>query len=240
VPRPDPLAPGEAHVLSVTLGAAAGVVERLRRHLADDEVARAARFRFEPDRERFTIARGVLREVLAAHLDVPPAGLAFRTGAHGKPALAGPAAGDWLRFNVSHSGDIVLVALARARAVGVDVERVRADIADVELARRFFSAREQAALAGLPEDGRRALFFRIWTCKEAFVKATGDGVSRPLRDFDVVDDAGDVALRTDVAPPEARRFTLAALPAPAGYAAAVAVEVDPTAPVRVVPLAWEP
>jgi 4'-phosphopantetheinyl transferase len=226
-------------VLSVDLDAAADLA-RLRDHLAPDELTRAARFRFARDRARFVVARGILREVLGAHLRVPPARLAFRSGPHGKPALAEPPAGDWLRFNVSHSDGVVLVALARAREVGVDVERMRPDVAAADLARRFFSPREQAALAALPEDRRRAGFFRIWTCKEAFIKGTGEGVSRGLASFDVVDPACDVALAIEAAPAEAAAWALRELSAPAGYAAAVAVEVDPGVPLSVVPLSWTP
>jgi 4'-phosphopantetheinyl transferase len=239
VPNPAPLAPGEVRVLSVALDGAADV-ERLGHHLAPDELARAARFRFAADRRRFVAGRGVLRETLAAWLDVPPGRLVFSTGTHGKPALALPAAGGWLRFNVSHSDGLVLIALAAGREVGVDVERMRTNIADADLARRFFSTREQAALAALPAEGRRTLFFRIWTCKEAFIKATGEGVSRSLHDFDVVTERGDVALRIDAARGEAARWVLRELSAPAGYAAAVAVEADAAVPSRVVPVAWTP
>jgi len=171
----------EVHVWRIALDRGDG--DSLRARLSSDELARAARFHFERDRTRFLVARAALREILAHYLGASPAEIAFVYGDHGKPALA-PPHGD-LRFNLSHSHGLALCAVTRGREVGVDVERIR-ELDDLEdLARSVFSARELAALHRLPEPGLLAGFFTGWTRKEAFIKALGEGLSHPLKRFDV-------------------------------------------------------
>jgi hypothetical protein len=116
--------------------------------LSDDERARAQRFVFDRDRSRFTVARGVLRNILGRYLQRPPSSIRFGYGPHGKPHLEAPPNQllPTLRFNVSHSADLVLIAVAHDREVGVDVEQIRTDFALDELARRFFSQEEVAAI----------------------------------------------------------------------------------------------
>jgi 4'-phosphopantetheinyl transferase len=201
-------------------------VGRLRGTLAEDERVRAARFHFEKDRCRFVAARGALRAILGRYLRVPPARLRFRYGPHGKPALAAEFAGSGLEFNVSHSHSLALLAVARGRALGVDVERLRADAAGREIAERFFSAYEVSALCGLPAARQPRAFFDCWTRKEAYVKARGEGLSFPLADFDVSLRPGEPAallcVRGDER--EAERWTLRALDVAPDYAAALVAE----------------
>lgn len=163
--------------------------DALAAHLADDEHARAARFRFDRDRRRYVVARGRLREILGRYLDVPPERVSFQYGPQGKPELCpeteDAAPGHGLTFNLSHAGEHALVVVARGRRVGVDLEPVRA-LPDADIiAERFFSASEVAAYRALPEAARPAAFFACWTRKEAFVKALGDGLTHPLDTFDV-------------------------------------------------------
>ena len=153
--------------------------------LAADEQARAERFHFERDREHFIVARGVLRAILGRYLNRAPERLSFCYGAHGKPALAGEAGADAIRFNVSHSHGVALYAVTRGREVGIDLERIRFDLAVLEIAERFFSRREVATLRTLPTEAQRQAFFRCWTRKEAYIKARGEGLSLPLDQFDV-------------------------------------------------------
>lgn len=160
---------------------------RLGAYLSDDERARAGRFVFERDRNRFVVARGRLREILGRELSRAPGALRFTYSENGKPALD-DGFGD-LRFNLSHSESVAALALARAFELGVDVEFVRPLKEDV--AERFFSRRENEQLASLPADDQLAGFYRCWTRKEAIVKAIGEGLSRPLDSFDV-SVAGDV------------------------------------------------
>jgi len=194
--------------------------------LSADERERGRRFRFERDRRRFVAARGLLRVLLGRYLDVHPAGVRFGYGPRGKPFLA---SGDGLRFNVSHSGGLALLAFAWRREVGVDVERVRPVPEAEDIARRYFSPWEAADLLRLPEGERAAAFFRCWTRKEAFVKATGDGLSRPLDGFDVTVAPGEPARVVRVAgePEVAGRFWIEDVSPGRGFAAAVAFEGNP-------------
>ena len=191
--------------------------------LSDDERARAARFRFERDRVRYAAAHTALRAILGAYLEVAPERLAFDHTSHGKPFVRGASS---LSFNLSHSGDLALVAVAPGAAVGVDIEQVRDDVECERLARRFFSDHEQRELFALPAADRMAAFFTCWTRKEAFIKGVGEGLSIPLADFDVPVAVGSparlLAFRTDET--AAARWSLADVPVADGSAAAVAVE----------------
>ena len=215
------LADDEVHVWRASLDAADAPRAALEGLLAEDERARAERFIFARDQGRYAVARGRLRVLLGHYLGVEPAAVELAYGARGKPHLA---AATGLEFNVAHSGDLVLYAVTRARAVGVDVEAERPQLADELTARRFFSPSEVAALLALPPAGRHAAFFRIWTRKEAYVKARGDGLSLPLDSFDVAQapDAPTLLLATRPDAAEAGRWTLAPLAPGPGYAGAVA------------------
>ena len=156
-----------------------------------DEQARAARFRFVRDRERFIAARGLLREILALYLDTAARRLRFRYGAYGKPFLAEH--GD-LRFNVSHSLDAMLVAVAHKREVGVDIEHLGAGIAVEEIAETTLSTPEKHVLSRFDGEARRTAFLRFWVRKEAYIKADGRGVSLPPKHVDVSVPAGRVVV----------------------------------------------
>jgi len=152
--------------------------------LSVDEVERANRFRFPEHRRRFTIARGCLRQLLAAYLNVAAKDLRFAYSAEGKPQLA-PQFPRKLSFNVSHSEDLGVFSFATDRKIGVDIEVFRYDVDTEGIPLRFFSEFEQRALAGLHGQEKIQGFFNCWTRKEAYVKAVGQGLSLPLRDFDV-------------------------------------------------------
>ncbi len=194
--------------------------------LSEDERARANRFLTERDRRRFIVCRGVLRTILGWYLGVAPAAVEFRYGPHGKPAITGGPGRCALRFNVSHADGMALYAVTLGREVGVDLERVRSDVATEEIAERFFSAREAAVLRALDPASRVQAFFRIWTRKEAYLKATGRGLLSPLRELDVsfLPDEPAALLATPLGPREACRWRLEELFADARYVAAIAVE----------------
>ncbi len=160
-------------------------LEPLLRKLSADERARAAKFYFDKDREHFIVARGLLRTILGRYLDREPENLSFRYGPQGKPALAEISDGHAIRFNLSHSHGFALYAIARGREVGIDIEWIRPDLAIAEIAERFFSASEAALLRSLPAEARLEAFFRCWTRKEAYIKARGEGLSRPLNQIDL-------------------------------------------------------
>ncbi len=189
-----------------------------------DEVARANRFHFAKDRNHFVVARGFLRLLLSRYLQADPKQLKFSYGQWGKPALAGEFRESRLRFNMSHSHGVALYAVTEGREIGVDVEHERADFAGDDIARRYFSPFEFGVLCELPDDDRVAGFFRCWTRKEAYIKATGRGLSQPLDGFDVtLESAEHVALlRTDDGSHE--RWKLVDIAVGPGYAGALAVE----------------
>ena len=197
------------------------------------EQARAARFHFERDRRHYVAARGLLRHLLSSALDKPASALAFEYGAHGKPALSLAFAGDrTLCFNLSHSGGWAMFALAWDCEVGIDLEcagRLQRDVAGLAgLAARVLTARELAIWQALPETAREAAFLRAWTRKEAYVKATGEGLLDELIHTDVALDAAapksSLRLRSPEGGEIARDWVLHDLPAPDGFAAAIAVE----------------
>jgi 4'-phosphopantetheinyl transferase len=146
--------------------------------LSDEERARAARFVRARDRRRFARCRAALRQILGAMLSEPADSLRFRSFAKGKPQLdRGPGIVGPLRFNVSHSDNLALIALSHGREVGVDVERLRPISEAERIVASFFTAAEQEAFAAIPEPERAAAFLRGWTRKEAVLKGLGMGIS---------------------------------------------------------------
>jgi 4'-phosphopantetheinyl transferase len=199
-------------------------LQSLGQILSVDERVRADGFRFQKDRERFIVAHGLVRTVLSGYLDCAPAELRFLRNARGKPHLDGTRTVD-LRFNLSHSHDIALLALAEGREVGVDIEHERPDLDILELAERFFAAEEFRALRGLPKDARRSAFFQSWTRKEALLKAAGhglnDGLNRPGLSAIGKSPLTQITLRSSMGP---FHGSVRDLSVDAGYAAALAVE----------------
>src|SRR5271167_91390 len=200
----------EVQLWRIDLEALGADESRWRKTLSSDELERASRFHFPRDRQRFAASRSLLRILLADYLATDPAAVSFSYSEKGKPSLGGAYAGSNLKFNISHSGGVTLLAFTRDREIGVDVEQVRGDSDLKAIARRFFSPKEQTQLANLPGEKSVDAFFRCWTRKEAYIKAVGDGLSLPLDQFDVSFDAGDasalLATRPDAS--EARHWLL--------------------------------
>jgi 4'-phosphopantetheinyl transferase len=219
------LPPDEVHVWRARLEQVRGYLASLVHLLSPEERERADGFHFEPDRRRCILARGLLRLLLGHCLGRPANQLQFEYNEFGKPVLAGGLQPS-VQFNLSHSGDFVLIAISRGRALGVDIERMRVDVAAKEIAERFFSVEECRALDTIAPAARCAAFFDCWTRKEAYLKARGDGLSLPLDGFDVSFLPGDqprlLATRHD--PAEVHRWSLHALDGGDGYKAALAVE----------------
>lgn len=215
---------GEVHLWRIDLAAVASQ-SRWQEILSEDERRRAARFHFARDRDRYSATRALLRMILAGYLSADPSSLQFTYSEKEKPSLASPDS-TAIEFNVSHSGSSALLAFARGRLVGVDVEQIRTDFDHEKIATRFFSESEREELSALPPSERATAFFRCWTRKEAYIKAVGIGLSLPLHDFDVSLKPGDenalFATRPD--PSEAARWCLREVPAEEGYAAALCVQ----------------
>lgn len=184
-PHAPPLEDGEVQIWRVALEPPPEALARFERCLAPDELARADRFHFARERRRYVVTRAALRILLGRMLSLEAADVCLQYGAEGKPSLATAHQSD-LQFNVAHSHELALVALARGPALGVDLE-YRRELDDAQrIAQRFFSTQEVAALLAAPAAQQQTLFFRIWTRKEAFVKATGKGLSQELDAFDVM------------------------------------------------------
>ncbi len=214
------------HVWRLPLGLDDTTVQDLYQTLSDDERQRAARFHSPRPRQEFITARGLLRVVLGRYLEQAPRQLRFCYGAQGKPALTTSRRPHPLRFNLSHSHGLALLAVTQAREVGVDVEYMRPNFDCLQIAAEFFSPWEVAALRRLPAAAQKTGFFKGWTCKEAYLKARGGGLHLGLDHFDVALAPGEAArlLRTRPDPADAGRWTLQELTPGPGYAAALAVE----------------
>lgn len=195
--------------------------------LSEDERSRASGFHFRRDREFYSAARGTLRHLLGAYLNLAPERVAFRYNRYGKPELEGGGIG----FNASHSGMVALQAFVRAARVGVDVEAIRPDVVCEELVATVLSARERAAFRKLSAAAAAAELFRVWTRKEAYLKAVGVGLNYPLRALSVgiaVDHPSRSVEGSDtLSGIEDTCWTVRTLALGAGYAGALVYEGGP-------------
>ena len=206
-------------VWPVRLTAPDDAVDDFRSLLAEPEKERAERFAFEHLRRSFILSRGVLRILLGRYIGMAPAAITFAYGAHGKPHVPVETR---VRFNSSHSGDLAVFAFTQDCEIGVDVERVRSLPDMQDIARRFFCPEEEAELAdGAPSDRAHA-FFLCWTRKEAFIKATGDGLSAALDSFRVSLRPGDRARIIRVGDGSGAGWAMHNLEPGPGYAGALA------------------
>jgi 4'-phosphopantetheinyl transferase len=175
---------GFVHLWHATLARSSGDVALLQRFLDAAEIARANAFRSEGNRERFIVAHATLRCLLASYSGIPPERVTFVGSPGGKPEISGDKPDTSLRFNLSHSGDDMLCAIAD-RKVGVDVEKIKNSDDMDRIAFHFFSSDESRMYSEMPHTERTEFFFRTWVRKEAFVKATGGGLSRDTTSFTV-------------------------------------------------------
>ena len=226
-----PLRPGEptlddaeVHVWAFVLHQPPEKLAPLAELLSEDERARAVERRAGPVRDHYIAGRGGLRLLVGRYLRLAPERLQFAYGRHGKPELAGAEAGA-LHFNLAHSGGLALLAVTRAAPLGVDVERVRPMRDAAQLAERFFSPRESAALKQIPAAELDAAFFQLWTRKEAFVKVSGAGITASLSKFEVTfrSEVPPRVVVVDGDPIAGAVWTLCGLSPAAGYVGALAV-----------------
>ena len=213
----------EVHLWRLYLDKLAVDEKRWRALLSQHEITRADRFHFKSDRQNFTATRALLRILLGAYIACDPKELTFLYGEREKPSLAPSLGGGQVEFNVSHSGARALIAIARGRAVGVDIEQIRDNLDHQALAKRFFSTAEQRALSALDPSEQCLGFFRCWTRKEAYIKAQGSGLALPLNAFDVSISPGEqnalLATRPDAS--QAALWSICPLDAGPGYEAAL-------------------
>lgn len=220
------LSDDEVHVWRIDLAGVAPAESRWQVILSPDELARASRFHLAQDRQYFTATRALLRTLLGSYVGCDPGRLTFLYSNTNKPSLGSAHSRVPVEFNVSHSGSKALLAFARKREVGVDVEQIRNNFDHEALARRFFSPAEQKELAALQPSERCRGFFRGWTRKEAFIKANGAGLSLPLDGFDVSLTLGEQNALQATRPDgrEAALWSLREIDAGEGYEAALCVK----------------
>ena len=175
----------EVHVWTVSLDLGLADREACLSTLTPSERERAARFKFERDKNRFIAGRARLRGILGNCLGIEPLEVRLDYGRFGKPRLAGRDAASGFHFNMSHSESLALIAVGRGAVVGVDLERIRGGCDADEIVARFFSPREKEVYEALSERLKPEAFFNLWTRKEAWLKATGLGISRLLDQVEV-------------------------------------------------------
>ena len=170
------IVPDQVHLWRVRLDGVGYQDERLTAVLSAEERIRAFRFHFDRHRDRFIRTHGISRMILAKYTGIEPEKLEFGLGLRGKPYIA-PVQNRLLRFNLSHSGDLMILAIAMNLELGVDVELINTQLEWSQIAANYFNEYEMQAIAGLPTkiDQLRA-FYRVWTIKEAYLKARGDGM----------------------------------------------------------------
>lgn len=218
------LAGDEIHLWNASLVQPAPVIAHFATLLSADEKTRAERFYFERDRARYIVGRGLLRKILGAYLGLDPAWIELRYGPYGKPALKVGDLNHTLEFNLAHSADRALYAFCWNRALGVDLEHVRPMENQDDFAAQIFAASESALITSLDADQKQQAFFTIWTCKEAFFKASGDGLTKPIADAEITVDVGGTASLLSIAgdPQQANGWRLETFQPAASYQAALA------------------
>lgn len=222
------LSQDDIHVWCASLDQPAPRLQWLMQMLNTDERARAERFYFEQDRKRFIVGRGLLRTILGYYLNSEPGQLQFSYNSRGKPSLSETSGGDRIRFNLAHSQGLVLYAVTFGREIGVDLEYLRPIAEAEQIANRFFSDREKVGFHALTSHEKQEAFFRYWTCKEAFLKASGEGLTEYLDQIDISLVEGEPATLLSIKGDrrEASRWSLQELKPASGFAAALVVEGD--------------
>lgn len=214
------------HVWRASLSQPPSVLERMAKTMSEDELVRAQRYRFAKDKDAFIAGRGILRDVLARYLKIVPHQIHLEYGPWGKPEVTTLVGGARLDFNLSHSGDLVLIAVALNRKIGIDIEWMPRKPVTERIAERFFSPSEALFLRTLSGEARQDAFFRLWTAKEAFVKAQGIGLARSFSEFTVSlisekeIDITDIEGKAE----DISRWSLKVLPVNSEYIAALAAE----------------
>ncbi len=195
-----------------------------------EETARAARYASDKTRRHFIVGRGFLRLILSTYLECKPADVKLTYGANGKPYLSNPPGAGYfgapIYFNLSHSNGMALCAITPYGPIGIDLEFIH-PIHEIEpIARQFFSPREWTILSHLPEKDKILSFFNIWTKKEAYIKAIGDGFSIPFNQFSMFDSPEKFCIQPErgltqgnLFPAGGKEWMLIPLVPPAGYAA---------------------
>jgi 4'-phosphopantetheinyl transferase len=193
---PSPLLAGsDIHIWCASLSCSPDELSYFTSLLSADEKARAKRFYFERDRHHFIVGRGLLRCILGSYLEKESAQIEFDYGKYGKPSLTHDKA---LEFNLSHSKDLAVCAFGLNHAIGIDVEYLHPMSDMNNFAEQYFSPRESAYINSLPAEQKESAFFKLWTCKEAFLKANGSGLTMPLNEVEIFLESGVNAVLSSI------------------------------------------
>jgi 4'-phosphopantetheinyl transferase len=219
----------EAHIWRASLTQDPATLSELAALLAPDERRRADNYHRAVDRDRYIVARGVLRKLISIYLPISPGVLKFTYNDYGRPEIASHLNDHNLIFNLSHSNELVLYGFRFDGGLGIDIEFIREDFASFEIAEHFFAAAEVAALRALSPEQRVKGFFNCWARKESYIKAIGKGVSFPLDRFTVslAPDEPPALLRVEDDDRERDRWEMHELRPGDGYAGAVILERPP-------------
>ena len=217
------LKPDSVHIWSVHISQNKSNLTYFWDLLSTDEQKKANAFYFSKDKNCSIIARGVLRELLGSYLKIDPKHIEFQYGKNGKPMFGNP---ENIEFNISHSGDVIIFGFTKNNEIGIDVEYIKQDPELLEIASNFFSDEEVKSLYELDTSERLLGFFNCWTRKESFIKAKGDGLSFPLKEFVVSLSPykKTALLKTKWDANEKSKWVLESFVPSSGYVGAIAVQ----------------
>ena len=217
------LRPGELQLWRSNLTDFRTRVSEFQHLLSENEQSRAARFVRVTDQENYIVGRAILRQLLSKYLRTSLATLEIECNDFGKPSVPKVLNQKDIRFNLSHSGDLCVLGFRQSGEIGVDIEKIRDDLAMDDLARRYFSPREVTEFESLPEAQRKLGFFLCWTRKEAYVKALGDGLQRPLDEFSMTLTPGEPPKLNSA---DSQRWMVLSVDPGTGYVGAVVTEKE--------------
>lgn len=225
-PHPPPLIGSDIHIWRAVLTGSPNELSHYSSILSPAEIARAERFYFERDRDRYIFGRGILRTLLGNYLGMNAAEIDIIYGEQGKPAVESRVENKSLEFNLSHSNEYAVYVFGWNHALGIDIEHIR-PFSDVDdFAERFFSQSEKELIKSLADEKKWAAFFKLWTCKEALLKATGKGLTVPLNEAEIslgVNSSAQLASMSGNAE-DAKRWRLEIFKPFANYQSAVIVD----------------
>ena len=227
--RSQPLTAPDLYIWCASLNASPDELSRFSSLLSPDEKTRAEKFYFERDANRYIVGRGILRLLVGAYLGMEASRIEFTYGPHGKPAVEAIFQNKILQFNLSHSNDQAVYIFGWDRSVGIDIEHIRPMQDADDFAEQFYSARERDLINSLSGDEKWTAFFKIWTCKEAFLKANGSGLTVPLDHTEIhLQSDGSVTLTfTDEVAGQAAPWHIETFEPVVDYQAAIAVAGHP-------------
>lgn len=179
----------ESHIWLADLDQSTDLIDNFKPLLSEDEILRAEEYSFEKDRNRYIIRTGILKSILGRYLDISPNIVQFNIGKNGKPHLCKVSGQIDINFNISYSEEITVFAFTRNQEIGIDIEKIQ-NFPEIDtIVNRFFSIEEKIVLNSLSNSKKTHAFFKLWTCKEALIKAMGTGLSQSIKHVNLLIDS---------------------------------------------------